>query len=294
MSSGSGEAADRRNQHTYTDNTGVDLQHFIIETLHRNYKDRTTLLRIEQDMIALVHDTSRTCHRFPAMSSYHRMLVHRVAAYFGMEHNVDQSGTLTWLTKRKRHATEKAHSAHSFPLSKGNCVVVSKSRHTRLPEVAFKEYVQEDVILPEEPSRKSSSLKRDVVSFEELHFNGRYRPSELRSQSFECPGGRNDSHAFQSGGRQRAFQPQITFDGACVDENAVIVNATTRPPSTSPALLVGARSRGNQAEGAYPAASASGTSTEDVQNLRWPRRLTHGVFRTSRIPKVRLFRLTLK
>ena len=30
--------------------------------------------------------------KFPQMSSYHRMLVHRVAAYFGMEHNVDQSG----------------------------------------------------------------------------------------------------------------------------------------------------------------------------------------------------------
>jgi hypothetical protein len=53
-----------------------------------------TLLRIEQDMIALVRDTKRTCHRFPAMSSYHRMLVHQVAAYFGMEHNVDQSGTV--------------------------------------------------------------------------------------------------------------------------------------------------------------------------------------------------------
>lgn len=30
--------------------------------------------------------------KFPQMSSYHRMLVHRVAAYFGMEHNVDQTG----------------------------------------------------------------------------------------------------------------------------------------------------------------------------------------------------------
>lgn len=30
--------------------------------------------------------------KFPHMSSYHRMLVHRVAAYFGMEHNVDQTG----------------------------------------------------------------------------------------------------------------------------------------------------------------------------------------------------------
>jgi len=78
--------------HPYTDNTGVDLRHFIVETLHRNYKDRTTLLRIEQEMTTLARDSKRTCHRFPAMSSYHRMLVHRVAAYFGMEHNVDQTG----------------------------------------------------------------------------------------------------------------------------------------------------------------------------------------------------------
>lgn len=90
---GSGDVYITLGSHLYTDNTGVDLQHFIVETLHRNYKDRMTLLRIEQDMIALVRDAKRTCHRFPAMSSYHRMLVHRVAAYFGMEHNVDQSGT---------------------------------------------------------------------------------------------------------------------------------------------------------------------------------------------------------
>jgi len=31
-------------------------------------------------------------HKFPQMSSYHRMLVHRVAAFFGLEHNVDESG----------------------------------------------------------------------------------------------------------------------------------------------------------------------------------------------------------
>ena len=30
--------------------------------------------------------------KFPQMTSYHRMLVHRVAAFFGLDHNVDQSG----------------------------------------------------------------------------------------------------------------------------------------------------------------------------------------------------------
>lgn len=29
--------------------------------------------------------------KFPQMTSYHRMLLHRVAAYFGMDHNVDRS-----------------------------------------------------------------------------------------------------------------------------------------------------------------------------------------------------------
>jgi len=35
---------------------------------------------------------SQERHKFPQMSSYHRMLVHRVAAFFGLEHNVDESG----------------------------------------------------------------------------------------------------------------------------------------------------------------------------------------------------------
>lgn len=88
-----------QNEATYTDNTGIDLTQFIIETLHRNQKDRTTLLRIEQEMVGLVRDGKRTCHRFPPMSSYHRMLVHRVAAFFGLEHNVDQSGSCAALRK---------------------------------------------------------------------------------------------------------------------------------------------------------------------------------------------------
>jgi len=56
---------------TYTDNTGVNLQDFIVETLHRNYKDRTTLLKIEQEMVELIK-SARTHHKFSSMSSYHR------------------------------------------------------------------------------------------------------------------------------------------------------------------------------------------------------------------------------
>lgn len=37
--------------------------------------------------------------KFPPMTSYHRMLLHRVAAYFGMDHNVDPSGKSVVINK---------------------------------------------------------------------------------------------------------------------------------------------------------------------------------------------------
>ena len=47
--------------------------------------------------------------RFPQASSYNRMLIHRTAAFFGMEHNVD---------------TETQQ-----------CVIVAPTKNTRIPEV---------------------------------------------------------------------------------------------------------------------------------------------------------------
>lgn len=41
---------------TYTDSTGVDLEQFIVDTLHKNHKDRVMMLKIEQDLLSLVKD----------------------------------------------------------------------------------------------------------------------------------------------------------------------------------------------------------------------------------------------
>jgi hypothetical protein len=49
------------------------------------------------------------------MSSYQRMLVHRVAAYFGMEHNVDPTGA---------------------------SVIVNTTNATRIPDNRFREFVR--------------------------------------------------------------------------------------------------------------------------------------------------------
>ncbi|XP_022249339.1 R3H domain-containing protein 1-like [Limulus polyphemus] len=122
---------------TYTDSTGIDLQQFITNTLHKNQKDRMMLLRIEQDVTTLIKDNKRQSHKFPQMSSYHRMLVHRVAAFFGLDHNVDQNGT---------------------------AVIVNKTKNTRIPETKFQDHIRDELI-PLEP--KKSILKRDSASFEE-------------------------------------------------------------------------------------------------------------------------------
>ncbi|KAL0107091.1 hypothetical protein PUN28_015556 [Cardiocondyla obscurior] len=144
----------------YTDSTGIDLEQFIAETINRNQKDRTVLLKIEKDLIEFARDRQKVSHKFPSMSSYNRMLVHRVAAYFGMEHNVDQSGL---------------------------SVIVTRTKNMRIPDTRFREHIRDGLILSEEPRR--SILKRDSSSFEDS-FNFK-SPDRLsgdccrRSKSFE-------------------------------------------------------------------------------------------------------------
>jgi len=144
----------------YDTANSAELHQFIVETLNRNQKDRMLLLKIESELLALAKDPKRTMHKFGHMSSYQRMLVHRVAAYFSMEHNVDATGV---------------------------SVIVNTTKATRVPDRRFKDYIREDLLLPEEPRR--SILKRDSSSFDET---GSFKSGERmlngesrRSKSFE-------------------------------------------------------------------------------------------------------------
>ncbi|XP_052742776.1 R3H domain-containing protein 2-like isoform X2 [Bicyclus anynana] len=71
--------------------TGSELVKFLKETLNKNPKDRITLLRIEKELHSLVNDAGRCIVRFPVMTSYGRMLVHRCAALFQLAHHPDHS-----------------------------------------------------------------------------------------------------------------------------------------------------------------------------------------------------------
>ena len=61
--------------------------------------------------------------KFAQMSSYHRMLVHRVAAFFGLDHNVDQSGKCVVVnrTSNTRMSVTVLLLLLLFNVSKGVC-----------------------------------------------------------------------------------------------------------------------------------------------------------------------------
>ncbi|RDD37089.1 R3H domain-containing protein 1 [Trichoplax sp. H2] len=82
----------------YTDNSGNDVRAFVYEKL-QDPKLRTFLLSVEEDIRAFLADNKLQSKICPPMTSYYRMVIHRVAAYFGLEHNVDASGKAVIITK---------------------------------------------------------------------------------------------------------------------------------------------------------------------------------------------------
>ncbi|XP_068123569.1 R3H domain-containing protein 2 isoform X2 [Hyperolius riggenbachi] len=107
----------RDSSQEYTDSTGIDVHEFLVNTLKNNPRDRMMLLKLEQEILEFINDNSNQFKRFPQMTSYHRMLLHRAAAYFGMDHNVDQTG---------------------------KAVIINKTSNTRIPEQRFSEHIKDE------------------------------------------------------------------------------------------------------------------------------------------------------
>ncbi|XP_053148368.1 R3H domain-containing protein 2 isoform X3 [Hemicordylus capensis] len=126
----------RDSSQEYTDSTGIDLHEFLVNTLKKNPRDRMMLLKLEQEILEFISDNNNQFKKFPQMTSYHRMLLHRVAAYFGMDHNVDQTG---------------------------KAVIINKTSNTRIPEQRFSEHIRDEKS-SEFPQR--FILKRDDTSMD--------------------------------------------------------------------------------------------------------------------------------
>nr|XP_030122884.1 cAMP-regulated phosphoprotein 21 isoform X28 [Taeniopygia guttata]XP_030122885.1 cAMP-regulated phosphoprotein 21 isoform X28 [Taeniopygia guttata] len=172
----------------YTDSTGIDLHEFLINTLKNNPRDRMILLKMEQEIIDFISDNSNHYKKFPQMSSYQRMLVHRVAAYFGMDHNVDQTG---------------------------KSVIINKTSNTRIPEQRFSEHLKDE---KGEESQKRFILKRDNSSIDkEDNQQNRILPfrDDRRSKSIEE---REEEY-------QRVRERIFAQDSVCSQENLFVENS---------------------------------------------------------------------
>ncbi|XP_073930242.1 cAMP-regulated phosphoprotein 21 isoform X6 [Castor canadensis] len=178
----------------YTDSTGIDLQEFLINTLKNNSRDRMILLKVEQEMIDFIGDNNNHYKKFPQMSSYQRMLVHRVAAYFGLDHNVDQTG---------------------------KSVIINKTSNTRIPEQRFCEHLKDE---KGEESQKRFILKRDNSSIDkEDNQQNRMHPfrDDRRSKSIEE---REEEY-------QRVRERIFAHDSVCSQESLFVENRGNRDGS---------------------------------------------------------------
>ncbi|KAM9304826.1 R3H domain-containing protein 1 [Gastrophryne carolinensis] len=146
----------RDSSQEYTDSTGIDLHEFLVNTLKSNPRDRMMLLKLEQDILDFITTNEIQRKKFPPMTSYHRMLLHRVAAYFGLDHNVDQSG---------------------------KSVIVNKTSNTRIPDQKFEEHIKDEKSVD---FQKRYILKRDNSSLDKDDNQMRARLKEdRRSKSIE-------------------------------------------------------------------------------------------------------------
>ncbi|XP_053926720.1 R3H domain-containing protein 1 isoform X4 [Cuculus canorus] len=146
----------RDSSQEYTDSTGIDLHEFLVNTLRNNPRDRMMLLKLEQEILDFIGNNEIPRKKFPPMTSYHRMLLHRVAAYFGLEHNVDQSG---------------------------KSVIVNKTSNTRIPDQKFCEHIKDE---KSDDFQKRYILKRDNSSLDKDDNQMRIRlKDDRRSKSIE-------------------------------------------------------------------------------------------------------------
>ncbi|KRX23336.1 R3H domain-containing protein 2 [Trichinella nelsoni] len=100
----------------YREFHGADPEKFFKETMRKNVRDRNILFEFESELINFIQNENCQVKEFPGMCSYYRMLLHRVSAYFGLEHNVIAGGT---------------------------SLAVKKTPNTRIPPVSFQSLYNE-------------------------------------------------------------------------------------------------------------------------------------------------------
>uniref|UniRef100_A0A8C0ILT9 R3H domain containing 2 n=1 Tax=Chelonoidis abingdonii TaxID=106734 RepID=A0A8C0ILT9_CHEAB len=203
--------------------TGVGLQEPASWVLTAGTQDRMMLLKLEQEILEFISDNNNQFRKFPQMTSYHRMLLHRVAAYFGMDHNVDQTG---------------------------KAVIINKTSNTRIPEQRFSEHIKDEKNV-DFPQR--FILKRDDASMDrddnQTGQNGYLNDSRLAKEGFSSSShkrrqifrGNRDTLNRASGSRQSSTESELKSleprPWSSTDSDSSIRNL--RPPVTKASSFSG-------------------------------------------------------
>lgn len=110
-----------------------------MDTLKKGLKDRQFLYKVEKELILFVKDISKESFQITDNCPYHRMLIHKMADYFQLEHGVDQAHT---------------------------SVIMTKNLNVRLPEESLKDIIKKDQRETGNVPKKSI-LKRDSASLDD-------------------------------------------------------------------------------------------------------------------------------
>ncbi|XP_078460401.1 uncharacterized protein LOC144724939 isoform X2 [Lampetra planeri] len=138
------------------DSTGVDVAEFLTDILKNNPRDRMFLLKMEQDILEFIKDSNANIHSLSPMTSYHRLLAHRVATHFGLEHAVLGP--------------------------KGTTLMLHKTANTRIPLQRFKEHF---AVEESSPTPRKLILKRESPPASSQQSHGPAMALDRRSKSLE-------------------------------------------------------------------------------------------------------------
>lgn len=136
----------------YKDFSGIDTESFITTTLRNNPKDRILLLTLEKIFQQFIQNQEQTSYQFQAMNSYERMIVHRVAAFFGLDHNVDKHG---------------------------QSITVTKTINTRIPNISFQNFIPTDELSNDIISALNASIENSTF------YNFRRNGNNFHQQTFK-------------------------------------------------------------------------------------------------------------
>ncbi|XP_033099961.1 cAMP-regulated phosphoprotein 21-like isoform X2 [Anneissia japonica] len=179
--------------HRPIDSTGTDVLQFIIKAL-QTQKDRKHLLDFEHDVLEFL-DSGEEEKKFPPMNSYQRMLLHRVAVLFGLEHNVDDTKSY---------------------------VILNKTQHMRRPDQKFQDYIKDDPV-PTTILKRSGEQTADYSSMGrpfDKDLNKQNKSFEERKENYE-----ELRHKLFSGDKEPQEVPTIQRP------NRLLVNSNRRQDS---------------------------------------------------------------